>query len=137
MAAEKNFENRIKEFLQSVGIYALGTPIQKMKVSPIGYYEKRWGNKMTTSGLPDMHIVVYNHPIEVEVKAPNGKASVLQKRMVEQINRSQCAACVLYEYQEDIPKDGFLYYINYEQFRDTIKWYISRGAEDADVTQSS
>ena len=80
MAAEKNFENRIKEFLQSVGIYALGTPIQKMKVSPIGYYEKRWGNKMTTSGLPDMHIVVYNHSIEVEVKAPNGQASVLQKR---------------------------------------------------------
>ena len=78
-----------------------------------------------------MHIVVYNHSIEVEVKAPNGKASVLQKRMVEQINRAQCAACVLYEYQEDIPKDGFLYYINYEQFKDIIKWYILRGTKDA------
>ena len=135
MAAEKLFENRIKEFLQSVGIYALGTPVQKMKVSPIGYYEKRWGNKMTSSGLPDMHIVVFNSSIEVEIKAPNGRASELQKHMVEQINNSECAACVLYEHQKDIPNDGFKYYINYEEFKDTIRWYMSRGKKHADVTQ--
>lgn len=114
-----------------MGIYPLGTPIQKMKVPPIGYYEKRWGNQMVASGLPDMHIVVYNTSIEVEIKAPNGRASTLQKHMVEQINNSQCAGCILYEHQEDIPNDGFEYYINYVQFKDTIKWYIARGKKRA------
>ena len=128
MAAEKLFENRIKVYLQSLGVYALGTPVQKMKVPPIGYWEKRFANKMTTSGLPDMHIVVYNQSIEVEIKAPNGKASELQKHMVDQINNSRCAACILYEHQKDIPDDGFEYYINYEQFQDTIQWYILRGS---------
>ena len=137
MAAEKNFEERIKKYLQSVGIYPLGTPMQKMKVPPIGYFEKRWGNKMTASGLPDMHVVVYNRSIEVEIKAPNGRASELQKRMVEQINDSQCAACVLYEYQKDIPDDGFQYYINYDEFKATIEWYISRGKVNADITQQN
>lgn len=135
MAQEKLFENRIKKFLQSHGIYPLGTPIQKMKVSPIGYYEKRWGNKMVASGLPDMHIVICNMSIDVEIKAPNGRASELQKRMVEQINDSQCAGCVLYEHQENIPDDGFEYYINYEQFKDTIQWYISRGVIGAGQSQ--
>lgn len=123
MAAEKNFENRIKDFLQSVGIYALGTPIQKMKVTPVGYYEKRWGSKMTTSGLPDIHIVIKGQSLEFELKAPHGKASELQKHMIEQIINSGCQGAVVYEYQEDIPDDGFKYYINYEQFKETVKYY--------------
>ena len=96
-----------------------------MQVPSIGYFEKRWGNKMTSSGLPDMHIVINNKSLEVEIKAPKGKASELQKHIVEQINSSQCAACILYEHQDDIPNDGFRYYINYEQFKDTVKYYAS------------
>ena len=53
-----------------------------MKVPPIGYYEKRWGSKMTTSGLPDMHIVINGWSFEVEIKAPNGRASELQKHII-------------------------------------------------------
>lgn len=134
MAQEKNFENRIKVFLQSVGIYALGTPIQKMKVPPVGYYEKRWGNKMTTSGLPDMHIVIKGQSLEIEIKAPHGKASELQKHMIEQIIKSGCKGAVLYEHQKDIPNDGFEYYIDYKQFRDTILYYAEVGDVDAVFT---
>ena len=56
-----------------------------MTVKPIGYYEKRWGNKMTTSGLPDLHIVINGWSFEVEIKAPNGKvyiAAYLESKIV-------------------------------------------------------
>lgn len=131
MAAEKNFENRIKIFLQSVGVYALGTPVQNMKVPPIGYYEKRWGNKMTKSGLPDLHIVIRGISLEIEIKAPKGKASELQKHFVEQIVESKCNAAILYEHHKDIPDDGFQYYIDYKQFREVVCYHAKVGAEYA------
>lgn len=126
MASEKKFENRVKKFLESVGIYAFGTPVQKMTVPPVGYYEKRWGNKMTSSGLPDMHIVIKGQSLEVELKAPNGKASELQKHMIEQIITSWCQGAIMYEHQKDIPNDGFDYYINYEQFKETVMYYAGQ-----------
>ena len=104
-------------------MYALGTPVQKMEVSPIGYYEKRWGNKMTASGLPDLHVVIKGRSLEFELKAPNGRASELQKHIIEQINNSICPGAIVYEFEEDIPVDGFKYYINYEQLKDTVKYY--------------
>ena len=78
---------------------------------------------MTSSGLPDMHIVINGFSLEIEVKAPNGKASELQKHMIEQINKSGCRGAVLYEHQWNIPDDGFPYYINYEQFMRTVRYY--------------
>ena len=126
MAQEKNFENRIKEFLQSMGIYPLGTPVQKMKVQPIGYYEKRWGSKMTKKGLPDLHVVVKSRSLEFELKAPDGRASELQKQKIEQIIKSGCCGAIVYEHEEDIPKDTFKYYITYEQLKETVKHYASQ-----------
>lgn len=108
-----------------MGIYPLGTPTQKMKIPPIGYYEKRWGNKMTAAGLPDMHIVIKGQSLEVELKAPKGKASELQKQKIEQIIKSGCKGAILYEHQKDIPNDGFKYYINYEQLKDVVIDYAS------------
>lgn len=126
MAAEKQFENRIKNFLQSMGIYPLGTPVQKMKVPPIGYYEKRWGNQMTASGLPDLHVVIKSRSLEFELKAPKGKASELQKQKIEQIIKSGCCGAIVYEHEEDIPKDMFKYYITYEQLKEVVKHYASQ-----------
>lgn len=90
MAAEKIFEERLKRWLESEGIYRLGTPKQSMKVSSCGYYEKRWGSKYSGAGLPDMHIVVHGISIEVELKAPNGRASELQKQKLSQITDAGC-----------------------------------------------
>jgi hypothetical protein len=100
VAAEKNFEERLKDWLESEGIYPLGTPQQKITVPLCGYWEKRWGgSKYLKSGMPDMHIVVNNISIEVELKAPNGKPSELQIQKLNQINTAGCIGFVLY------PKD--------------------------------
>lgn len=97
MAAEKLFENKIKRHLESVGVYALGTPRNKMPVEPVGYYEKRWGGGMfTKSGLPDMHICIHGHSIELEIKAENGRPSELQKFMMKQINDAGGNAMLVY-----------------------------------------
>lgn len=115
MAAEKNFENRLKRWLETQGIYALGTPRQKMTVTPIGYYEKRWGGgQFTKSGLPDMHIVVNGKSIDVELKAPNGRPSELQLFTINQINNSGGIALLLY------PKD-------FEKFKTLVKEVITNG----------
>lgn len=106
MAQEKRFENKIKKFLEDNGIYALGTPKHKMKVPPIGYWEKRWGGSVYVKrGLPDLHIVINKINIDVEVKADNGEPSDLQEFMINQIKESGGIALILY------PKD-FEYFKN-------------------------
>ena len=51
MAAEKNFENQVKKWLQSEGIYPLGIEQQKITVTPCGYWEKRWGGRHQMENL--------------------------------------------------------------------------------------
>ena len=97
MADEKNFENRLKRWLESEGVYPLGEPVDKMKAPPCGYYEKRWGGgRYVKAGLPDMRIVVNGVALEVELKAPNGTPSELQKRNIRQINNSGGLGLILY-----------------------------------------
>lgn len=108
MASEKNFENRVKKWLQGLGIYPLGTAKDKMPVPPIGYYEKRWGGGYSKAGLPDMHIVVNGISLDVELKASNGKPSELQKHNIRQINDSGSIAMILYP-------EGF------EEFKSIVK----------------
>ncbi len=111
MAAEKNFENRVKKWLQGLGIYPLGTAKDKMPVPPIGYYEKRWGGGYSKKGLPDMHIVANGISLDVELKAPNGKPTELQERNIKQINGSGSIAMILYP-------EGF------EQFKNIMEGVI-------------
>ena len=108
MAAEKNFENKVKKWLQSESIYPLGIEKQKITVKPCGYWEKRWGGGYSKKGLPDMHIVVNGFNIDAELKAPTGKPSELQKQKIAQMNNSGSIAMVLYP-------EGF------EQFKNIIK----------------
>lgn len=96
MAEEKLFENRVKRWLESLGVYPLGTARDKMPVPPVGYYEKRWGGGFSKSGLPDLHLVVNGISLDVELKAPNGRPSDLQKQKIRQINGSGSLAMVLY-----------------------------------------
>ena len=99
MQREKQFENQVKRYLETVGVYSLGTPRDKMPVEPVGYYEKRWGGMMTKSGLPDLHVCIHGHSIEVELKAEHGRLSEMQKFMMHQINMSGGKAIVLYPYE--------------------------------------
>ena len=110
MAQEKNFENKLKKWLKSQGIYPLGTPANKMTTPPVGYYEKRWGGgQFTKSGLPDMHIVVNGISIEIELKAENGKVSELQLQKINQIRESGAIGFVAYP--DDFPKVKNLIYL--------------------------
>lgn len=100
MAAEKSFEEKLKNWLESEGIYALGTERQKMITPPCGYWEKRWGGgKYIKAGMPDMHIVVNGISIEAELKAPGNTPSDLQEQKLNQIDDAGCIAVVLF------PKD--------------------------------
>lgn len=97
MASEKNFETRVKNWLESIGVYPLGVPPDEMTVEPVGYWEKRWGGGMfVKTGLPDMHIVVGGINLDVELKSSTGTASDLQKITVRQINNSGSIALILY-----------------------------------------
>lgn len=110
MAQEKAFETQLKNWLESEGIYALGTPEQDMIIPPCGYWEKRWGGgKYTKAGMPDMHIVVNGISIEVELKAPRGRPSELQVQKLNQIDNAGCIALVLF------PKD-------FEKFKRLVKF---------------
>ena len=100
MAAEKSFEDKLKKWLESKGIYPLGTPEQDMTTPPCGFWCKRWGGgKYTKAGLPDMQIVVNGINLEVELKAPNGEPSDLQIQKLNQIDDAGCISMVLF------PKD--------------------------------
>jgi hypothetical protein len=103
MAQEKSFETQLKRWLESEGIYRLGTPEQDMPVPPCGYWEKRWGGgKYIKAGMPDMHIVVNGISIEAELKAPNGRPSELQIQKLNQIDDAGCIGLVLFP--DDFPK---------------------------------
>ena len=103
----------MKKWLEKQGVYPLGTPKQNITVEPCGYYEKRWGGGVyTKKGLPDLHIVINGINLDVEVKAPNGKPSELQKHNVVQINQSGSVAMILYP-------DGF------ETFKKIVEGVIS------------
>ena len=121
--SEKNFENRVKKYLQSKGIYAVGTSQTKITKRPVGYYEKRFGNAYVTAGLPDLHISVLGADIEVELKAPNGKPSELQLRMIEQMNDTCAKAVILYEEVPARYKDDY-HYIDFDEFKKLIEGMI-------------
>lgn len=104
---EKQFEEKLKAWLESEGIYALGTPKKDMTVPPCGYWEKRWGGaKYIKSGMPDMHIVVRGVSIEVELKSPTGTPSDLQKQKLSQIADAGCMGFVARP--SDFPKIQYL-----------------------------
>ena len=120
MAAEKQFEEKLKRWLESEGIYRLGTPVQDMVATPCGYWEKRWGSKYSGAGWPDMHIVVRGVSLEVELKAPNGRPSELQIQKLNQIDDAGCISLVLF------PKD-------FENFQQLIRYIKGFRAVDLDI----
>ena len=83
MAKEKAFENKIKDYLKSIG----------------AYFIKTHGDRFSRVGTPDIIACVNGHFVAVEVKAENGKPSELQIHHIEQINKAGGYGVILY------PKD--------------------------------
>lgn len=111
MAGEKLFENRIKKYLHSIGIYPAGFPTDKMTAPMIGWYTKIWGGGFQKSGIPDIIACINGFMVAVEVKASNGRPSELQKLNISRINKSGGLGVFLYP-------EGF------EEFKTLIKGVI-------------
>jgi uncharacterized membrane-anchored protein len=84
MAAEKQFENKIKVFLNTL---------------PNTWYFKHWAGPYSKVGIPDIIACVNGRFVGIEVKAANGHPSELQKRTVRLIQQANGIAYILY------PKD--------------------------------
>lgn len=83
MAQEKNFENKIKDYLKENGCW----------------YVKYFANRMTKSGIPDILACVNGYFLAIEVKASKGKPTELQKWNISQIRKSGGEAIILYPEQ--------------------------------------
>lgn len=87
MAAEKNFENKVKKFLKEKGCWLL----------------KYWGGAAyTKSGVPDLLVCCNGRFMGIEVKAPNGTPSDLQIYNLRQIDRAGGLAILLYPKDYDL-----------------------------------
>lgn len=81
MAAEKQFENKVKTFLEEQG----------------AWFIKYWaGSKFTKDGIPDILACVNGYFVGIEIKAPSGRASPLQLHTIKEIRKSGGFAFVLY-----------------------------------------
>ena len=89
MAAEKNFENCVKKYLDEYGCWWI----------------KYWGGAAyTKSGIPDLLVNSDGCFLGIEVKAANGEPSILQLYHLDKIRQAGGYGILLY------PKD-------FEQFR--------------------
>lgn len=81
MAAEKNFENKVKKFLKEQG----------------AWFIKYWGGAAyTKSGIPDLLVCVNGYFLGVELKSVKGKASELQLHTLKEIDNAGGCAILLY-----------------------------------------
>lgn len=80
MAAEKNFENKVKKFLNEQG----------------AWHVKFFANSFTKSGIPDILACVNGYFVGIEVKAQNGTPSELQFYNVRKIREAGGFAIILY-----------------------------------------
>lgn len=71
MAAEKNFENRIKKYIEKNN----------------GWYVKFFANAYTKSGIPDILCCLNGRFLGIEVKQESGKPSELQEFHLQEINK--------------------------------------------------
>lgn len=81
MAAEKQFENKVKGFLKEQG----------------AWFIKYWaGSQFTKDGIPDILACINGYFVAIEVKALNGKPSELQLYNIRKIREAGGFAFVLY-----------------------------------------
>lgn len=80
MAAEKEFEKKVKAFLREYNCW----------------FVKTWSNGIQREGIPDLLVCCHGFFIGVELKAQNGKPSELQLWNIDQIKHSGGIAIVLY-----------------------------------------
>ena len=106
MAEEKNFENKIKKYLEDQGCY----------------FVKYFANRMTKVGVPDILACVNGSFVGIEVKSSTGKPSELQIHNVKKINESGGYAVIVAPEQWELLKMfiGTLMNLDFKDARQTI-----------------
>lgn len=85
MHKEKDFEKKVKKFLDSLGHEV--------------WYFKHWARAYSKSGIPDIIACIAGHFVGIELKKEDGTPSPLQIRNIELIQASKGYGYILY------PKD--------------------------------
>lgn len=80
MGPEKRFENEIKEYLESKGIW----------------FVKFFANRMTKKGIPDLLVCANGYFIAIEVKREDGKPSKLQIKKCKEIRMAGGFSFIVY-----------------------------------------
>ena len=106
MAGEKNFENKVKKFLEENGCY----------------YIKHFSNAFTKSGIPDILASVNGYFVGIEVKASNGKPSPLQIYNLQKIDESGGYAVLLYPDDFETFKTFIKALIDFELFVENVHY---------------
>jgi len=121
MASEKLFEKKVEKYLHSVGVYQAGIPSHRMETEQIGWFTKIWGGGFQKSGIPDLILCVNGIFMTVELKAPKGRPSDLQKMNTARVNQSNGIGIILYP-------DGF------EDFKKLMKGVKKCNVHIAELT---
>ena len=104
MAAEKNFENRVKKYLKDQG----------------AWFVKYWGGAaFTKAGVPDILACVEGHFVGLELKASKGKATEIQLHTLKEIDKAGGIAILLY------PQD-------FDSFKEMVSIMQEKGFTDAE-----
>ena len=108
MAAEKNFEIKVKKYLDECG----------------AWYIKYWGGApYTKSGIPDLLVSSNGQFLGIEIKADKGEPSLLQLHHLKKIRDSGGYGILLY------PKD----FNEFKKFNEhklkSSRWYLSNVKE--------
>ena len=121
IAAEKNFENKVKKFLEDEGCWFL----------------KYWGGAAyTKAGIPDLLVCCNGYFVAVEVKAQNGKPSPLQIHNLKKIDEAGGIGILLYPKDfDDFKYMMFLIGNNDDLWIHEYQRLKERWCERADFTQ--
>ena len=104
MAAEKNFEEKVKKYLDERN----------------DWYLKYWGGGgFTKSGIPDLLVCDCGRFLGIELKANNGKPSLLQLYNLKKIREAGGIGVLLY------PKEFELFKKFNEEKSELNAWYLS------------
>ena len=115
MAQEKNFENKIKSYLKSIG----------------AYFIKTHGDRFSRVGTPDIIACINGHFVAVEVKSENGKPSELQLHHLKQIDLSGGFSAIIVPTEgveriekyiiENYPEYEYVNVIDLEKFKKVVE----------------
>ena len=89
MAAEKQFEKKVKAYLKDQGCWFL----------------KTWSNGIQREGIPDLIVCCNGYFLGIELKAENGKPTELQLWNLDQIRKAGGIGIVLYPHMFEEFKD--------------------------------